>query len=249
MRLAGEVVRVDLDRRRGRRPLAPAVLELADQLGLGVLVCVQDAAEGGPECRTIEPASPRGVATKSFVVLSSTGRRSPRPRPGRTSLSRRSWEWVTRWRQASAAERASLACLAERSSRPHRSPGAGAGRGGARICELRERTGWSPRRLADEPEIARSHSTVHRVLQRAGVLASSAARAPAGGALPVAVPGPAAAHGHQEARPLRAARPRRHRRPRPPLPAGRLGVRALDRRRLQRGWPTRRSTTTRRPPP
>ena len=39
----------------------------------------------------------------------------------------------------------------------------------ARICELRERTGWSPRRLADEPEIGRSHSTVHRVLQRAGV--------------------------------------------------------------------------------
>jgi transposase InsO family protein len=38
-----------------------------------------------------------------------------------------------------------------------------------RICELRERTGWSPRRLADESEIARSHSTVHRVLWRAGV--------------------------------------------------------------------------------
>ena len=35
-----------------------------------------------------------------------------------------------------------------------------------RICELRERTGWSPRRLADEAEVARSHSTVHRVLQR-----------------------------------------------------------------------------------
>jgi len=38
----------------------------------------------------------------------------------------------------------------------------------ARVCELRERTGWSPRRLADEPEIRRPHSTVHRVLQRAG---------------------------------------------------------------------------------
>jgi transposase InsO family protein len=38
-----------------------------------------------------------------------------------------------------------------------------------RICELRERTGWSPRRLADEPEIRRRHSTVHRVLQRAGI--------------------------------------------------------------------------------
>jgi transposase InsO family protein len=38
-----------------------------------------------------------------------------------------------------------------------------------RICELRKRTGWSPRRLAAEAEIARPHSTVHRVLQRAGV--------------------------------------------------------------------------------
>ena len=32
------------------------------------------------------------------------------------------WEWVRRWRAASLAERASLACLAERSSRPRRSP-------------------------------------------------------------------------------------------------------------------------------
>ena len=78
--------------------------------------------------------------------------------------------WVgARWRRASAAERASLACLAERSSRPHRSPARVPAEEERRICELRERTGWSPRRLADEPEVARSHSTVHRVLQRAGV--------------------------------------------------------------------------------
>ena len=77
--------------------------------------------------------------------------------------------WVGRWRQASAAERASLECLAERSSRPHRSPGRVPAAEERRICELRERTGWSARRLADEPGIARSHSTVHRVLWRAGV--------------------------------------------------------------------------------
>ncbi len=76
--------------------------------------------------------------------------------------------WVTRWRRASAGERASLACLQERSSRPRRSPGRVPAEEERRICELRERTGWSPRRLADEPEITRSHSTVHRVLQRAG---------------------------------------------------------------------------------
>jgi transposase InsO family protein len=77
--------------------------------------------------------------------------------------------WVTRWRSASAAERATLACLEDRSSRPHRSPRRVPAEEERRICELREHTGWSPRRLADEPEIARSHSTVHRVLQRAGV--------------------------------------------------------------------------------
>ena len=77
--------------------------------------------------------------------------------------------WVTRWRSAPAAERESLACLRERSSRPHRSPGRVPAREERRICELRERTGWSPRRLANEPEIARSHSTVHRVLWRAGI--------------------------------------------------------------------------------
>jgi transposase InsO family protein len=74
-----------------------------------------------------------------------------------------------RWRLASVAERASLVCLAERSSRPHRSPTRVPAEEERGICELRERTGWSPRRLADEPEIARSHSTVHRVLQRAGI--------------------------------------------------------------------------------
>ena len=89
------------------------------------------------------------------------------------------WEWVCRWRHAGSAERASLACLEERSSRPHRSPGRVPEAEAARICELRQRTGWSPRRLADEPEIARPHSTVHRVLQRAGVSRRPRAERPA----------------------------------------------------------------------
>ena len=86
--------------------------------------------------------------------------------------------WVGRWRSAPAAERESLACLQERSSRPHRSPGRVPAEEERRICELRERTGWSARRLADEPEITRPHSTVHRVLQRAG-RGGSAGRVPA----------------------------------------------------------------------
>ena len=79
------------------------------------------------------------------------------------------WEWVRRWRQAGASERASLSCLQERSSRPRRSPARVPAAEEQRICALRERTGWSPRRLADEPGIARAHSTVHRVLWRHGI--------------------------------------------------------------------------------
>ena len=78
------------------------------------------------------------------------------------------WEWVRRWREAFPADQQSLACLAERSSRPHRSPAQVPVDEAARICELRERTGWSPRRLADEPEVTRAHLTVHQVLRRGG---------------------------------------------------------------------------------
>jgi transposase InsO family protein len=76
------------------------------------------------------------------------------------------WEWVARWRAASPAEQASLACLEERSSRPHRSPGRVPAQEEARICELRKRTGWSPRTIA--VEVGRPHSTVHQVLRRGG---------------------------------------------------------------------------------
>jgi len=89
------------------------------------------------------------------------------------------WEWVGRWRAAPAEARASLACLAECSSRPRRSPAQVPVEEATRICELRERTGWSPRRLADEPEIARAHSTVHRVLRRGGCSRRPAAERPA----------------------------------------------------------------------
>ncbi len=105
----------------------------------------------------------------SFVASSRIGRRSPRRPPGRTCRSRRCGSGCAAGGTATTKDRASLACLEERCSRPHRSPRRVPADEERRICELRERTGWSPRRLADEPEIARSHSTVHRVLQRAGV--------------------------------------------------------------------------------
>lgn len=92
----------------------------------------------------------------------------------------RPWEWVRRWRRATPAQRVSLACFEERPSRPKSSPRQVPAAEAARICELRDRTGWSPRRLADEPEVARSHSTVHRVLQlRAGVSRRPAPERPA----------------------------------------------------------------------
>jgi transposase len=78
------------------------------------------------------------------------------------------WGWVARWRAASVEDQASLACLAERSSRPHRSPAQVDAVEAAGICALREKTGWSPRRLADEPQVDRPHSTVHQVLRRGG---------------------------------------------------------------------------------
>ena len=74
--------------------------------------------------------------------------------------------WVVRWRQASSAERTSLVCLEDRSSRPRRSPNRVPAAEEQRICELRRRTGWSPRTIA--VEVGRPHSTVHAVLRRGG---------------------------------------------------------------------------------
>src|SRR3954454_14327542 len=73
------------------------------------------------------------------------------------------WQWVQRWRQASPAERESLACLAERSTRPPGAPPQLPAEEAPGICELRRRTGWSSMRLADTREIQRPPSTVHQV--------------------------------------------------------------------------------------
>jgi transposase InsO family protein len=72
------------------------------------------------------------------------------------------WEWVRRWRDATEDDRRTLACLTDRPSRPRRSPTQVPDAEARRICERRERTGWSPRRLADEPDISRPAPTVHR---------------------------------------------------------------------------------------
>ena len=76
-------------------------------------------------------------------------------------------KWWDRWAEAGAAERLSLACLRDRSSRPHRSPSELPASAQERICEVRRHTGWGPRLIAGV--VGRPHSTVHRTLQRHGI--------------------------------------------------------------------------------
>ena len=75
--------------------------------------------------------------------------------------------WFRRWCEASAEERRTLACLQDRSSRPHTSPRMLSGVEQDRICEVRRRSGWGPRLIASE--VGHPHSTVHRALQRRGL--------------------------------------------------------------------------------
>jgi transposase InsO family protein len=74
--------------------------------------------------------------------------------------------WWHRWRAASPHQRQSLACLADRSSRPRRSPRMLSAAQQQRIVEVREQTGWGPRLIA--AVVAHPHSTVHATLRRHG---------------------------------------------------------------------------------
>jgi transposase InsO family protein len=74
--------------------------------------------------------------------------------------------WVSRWREAGEEQRQDLSCLADRSSRPHRSPKMLSEADQERCLEVRRRTGWGPRLVASEVGIP--HATVHRALRRRG---------------------------------------------------------------------------------
>jgi len=76
------------------------------------------------------------------------------------------FEWVRRWRAAPVAQRRGLACLADRSSRPHRSPRLMPALAQARVVLARRRTGWGPRLIAGE--LGMAHSSVWKVLARHG---------------------------------------------------------------------------------
>ena len=75
--------------------------------------------------------------------------------------------WWHRWLDASLQARASGAWLEDRSSRPHRQPGLIAGDLAARICAVRNATGWGPRLVAGAT--GQPHQTVWKVLRRHGL--------------------------------------------------------------------------------
>jgi transposase InsO family protein len=74
--------------------------------------------------------------------------------------------WVSRWRAAGESRRQSLACLEDRSSRPHRSPAIRSEGDHDLVCQVRARTGWGPRLIASEVGIP--HATVSKILERRG---------------------------------------------------------------------------------
>ncbi|HYM64497.1 MAG TPA: IS481 family transposase [Gaiellaceae bacterium] len=111
------------------------------KLGLAGRLALVQAIEGGSSLK---------AAAAAFSVSPATAHR-----------------WWHRWRKASERERATLSCLADRSSRPHRSPRELAAELQERICRCRRETGWGPRLVAAATGFA--HSTVWKVLKRAGI--------------------------------------------------------------------------------
>jgi transposase InsO family protein len=83
-------------------------------------------------------------------------------------------KWWRRWSEATVEQRHSLACLADRSSRPRRCPRLLPAGERQRICAARRRSGWGPRLIAGET--GHAHATVWRTLRREGI--SRPARVP-----------------------------------------------------------------------
>jgi transposase InsO family protein len=76
------------------------------------------------------------------------------------------YRWWQRWRAAGESERRSLACLRDRSSRPHRQPRRLSAEEEAPILRARRETGLGPGRLAGIVPWGRS--TIWKVLKRNG---------------------------------------------------------------------------------
>src|SRR5436190_23966166 len=119
--------------------------------------------------------------------------------------------WWHRWSEAGEEARATLSCLFDRSSRPHRSPRQLAPELAEAICACRRKTGWgaAPGRRRDRLLPLDRLESAQAGRDLSASQAGTRARQP----LRVAVPRRFAAHGCQRVRPLRASRPSSHRRP------------------------------------
>ena len=108
-----------------------------------------------------------GLAGRYALVIAVEGGCSIREAARRHGVSpATACTWSGRWRAASAEERRTLACLFDRSSRPHRSPRMLAADGQARICAERRRSGHGPRPIA--ARLGYPHQTVWKTLRRNG---------------------------------------------------------------------------------
>ncbi|MBA3364883.1 MAG: helix-turn-helix domain-containing protein [Actinobacteria bacterium] len=143
--------------------------------------------------------------------------------------------WWHRWLEAGEEARRTLSCLFDRSSRPHRSPRQLAPQPEESICACRRETGWGPRLVAGATGFA--HSTVWKVLGRAGISRPARAEKEPANRYEWPCPGRPAAHGCLHLRAVPTSRAPRHRRQiptRPQLDAardpGRLRLRARDHR-------------------
>jgi transposase InsO family protein len=122
------------------------------KLGLAARFALVQAIEGGCSIR---------AAAQRFNVSPATAHR-----------------WWHRWSDAAEEARRTLGCLFDRSSRPHSSPKELSAELQERICACRLETGWGPRLVAAATGFA--HSTVWKVLHRAGISRPArAAREPA----------------------------------------------------------------------
>ncbi len=111
------------------------------KLGLGGRLALVKAIESGCSIRS---------AARRFNVSPATAHR-----------------WWQRWGEAGEEAQATLSCLFDRSSRPRHSPRELAPELQEAICACRRQTGWGPRLVAGATGFA--HSTVWKVLQRAGI--------------------------------------------------------------------------------
>jgi transposase InsO family protein len=75
--------------------------------------------------------------------------------------------WINRYRRSTVAERRSGSWALDRLSTPKHQPRLSSPELHERVCEERRRTGWGPRLIASELELA--HATVSRCLERRGL--------------------------------------------------------------------------------